>query len=214
MLNYLGLPVAGVDARRRDRSHDRARALADAGAVRRLGRVLPLRAVPLPQGRESRRPSYAGAKGKLVEGHSRSPSSSSRSCCSSFYAIPAWADARRRSSRPRARRSSSASSASSSRGTSTIPGRTASSAAPTSSWCRADNPLGLDRTRSGRQGRHHDDQPAEPAGRPAGARAPVEQGRHPQLRPLRDAREAGRDSGPGHSGLVHPDRDDRRDAAS
>ena len=44
-------------------------------------------------------------------------------------------DARQGISRPRARRWSSASSASSSRGTSTIPGRTASSAGPTSSWC-------------------------------------------------------------------------------
>ena len=58
----------------------------------------------------------------------------------------------------------------------------------------ADNPLGLDRTDPDGEGRHHHDQPAQSAGRPAGARAPVEQGRHPQLRPLRDAREAGRDS--------------------
>ena len=43
MLNWLGLPVDGVGARRRDRPDDRARALADARAVRRLGRVLRVR---------------------------------------------------------------------------------------------------------------------------------------------------------------------------
>ena len=46
-------------------------------------------------------------------------------------------------------------------------------------------------------------QSAEPAGRQAGARASVEQGRHPQLRSVRDARETGRRPGPGHPGLVH-----------
>ena len=69
----------------------------------------------------------------------------------------------------------------------------------------ADNPLGLDRTDPEREGRHHDDQPAESAGRPAGAGAPFEQGRHPQLRPVRDAREAGRDSRDEHPGVVHPE---------
>ena len=51
-----GAAGCGVDARRRDRSHDRPRALADAGAVRRLGRVFRVRAVPLPAQAPTRRP--------------------------------------------------------------------------------------------------------------------------------------------------------------
>ena len=90
MLNYLGLPVAGVDARRRNRSDDRARALADAGAVRRLGRLLPVRAVPVPQGREPEGRATRARRASSPRAP-KSPSRSSRSCCSSFYAIPAWA---------------------------------------------------------------------------------------------------------------------------
>ena len=62
--------------------------------------------------------------------------------------------------------------------------------------------------RSRRQGRHHRDRPAEHAGRQAGARVPVEQGRGAQLRPAADAREAGRGAGHRAAGLVHAD-DDR-----
>ena len=46
------------------------------------------------------------------------------------------------------------------------------------------------------EGRPHDDQPAEPARRSAGARVRLEQGRHSQLRIVRDAGEAGRDPRP------------------
>ena len=88
---------------------------------------------------------------------------------------------------------------------------TASSAAPTSSSWRPT-------TRSASTARDPDakdditdDQPAEPSGQPAGARAPVEQGRHPQLRAVRDAREAGRRSRAWRSRLVHPE---SRDAAT
>ena len=53
MLNYLGMPMqASTHAAEIDHMIG-ARPLADAGAVRRLGRVLPLRAVPVPQGRQS-----------------------------------------------------------------------------------------------------------------------------------------------------------------
>ena len=148
--------------------------------------------------------SYAGAQGQDLEEH-RSRRRDRRSRPARVLRHSGVGDARHGSSRPRARRSSSASSASSSRGTCTIPGPDGKFGRTDVKLVAADNPLGLDRTRSGREGRHHDDQPAEPAGRSAGARAPVEQGRHPQLRPLRDAREAGRDSGPGHPGLVHPE---------
>ena len=48
--------------------------------------------------------------------------------------------------RPRAKRPSFASSPSSSHGTRTTRASTGSSAEPTSSWCRAENPLGLDRS--------------------------------------------------------------------
>src|SRR5919204_5290540 len=45
--------AAGVDARRRDRSNDLARALAHARPVRRVGFLLRLRAGQVPAGRES-----------------------------------------------------------------------------------------------------------------------------------------------------------------
>ena len=132
MLNYLGMPVAGVDARRRNRSDDRARALADAGAVRRLGRVLPVRAVPVPQRREPEG-ELRRREGQDLEGHrSRRRHRRSGAAGRSTRFRPGRSASRR--FRPRARRSSCAWSASSSRGTSTIPGPTASSAAPTSSW--------------------------------------------------------------------------------
>ena len=67
-----------------------ARALADAGAVRRLGRLLPLRAVPLPQGRESDG-ELRRREGQDREGHRDRASRRSKWSCSSFYAIPAWA---------------------------------------------------------------------------------------------------------------------------
>ena len=67
----------------------------------------------------------------------------------------------------------------------------------------ADNPLGLDRTDPNAK----DDittinQLNLPVDRPD-PRAPLEQGRDSQLRPLRNASEAGRDPRHGHSGLVH-----------
>ncbi len=74
------------------------------------------------------------------------------------------------------------------------------------------NPLGLDRDDPGGQGRHHDAQPAAPAGEQAGRDPPVEQGRDPQLQPAAHAGEAGRDPGPVDPGVVHADHDHRRDA--
>ena len=69
----------------------------------------------------------------------------------------------------------------------------------------ADNPLGLDRSDPNAK----DDittinQLNLPIESPR-ARASVEQGRHPQLRGVRDAREAGRHSRHEHPGLVHPE---------
>ena len=64
----------------------------------------------------------------------------------------------------------------------------------------------------GREGRRHDDQPAPPAGGPAGPPHPHEQGRDPLLRPAGDAREAGRDPGDLGRGVVRAEGDDRRDA--
>ena len=73
----------------------------------------------------------------------------------------------------------------------------------------ADNPLGLDRTRSGGEGRLQLDQPACAAGQQAGHHSPLEQGRHPQLQPHSDAGEAGHDPRREHSRVVHAD-DGRR----
>ncbi len=68
----------------------------------------------------------------------------------------------------------------------------------------ADNPLGLDRTDPDAK----DDiitinQLTLPVDRPVLVHL-SQQGRHPQLRAVRDAREAGRHSRPRHPGLVHP----------
>ena len=202
MLDYLGLPVA---------------ASAHAGEIDQMivlvhwlmlvmfvgwGALLPVRAVPLPTRREPKA-SYSGAKGKFAKGR-RWPSPSSRSVLLVFYAIPAWAT-RVRDFRRRAKPPSSESSASSSRGTCSTPAPTASSGGPTSSSCSADNPLGLDRNDPDAK----DDittinQLNVPVDRPVLVHL-IEQGRHPQLRPLRDAREAGRGPRPFDSSLVHPE---------
>ena len=76
-----------------------------------------------------------GRQGQDLEGPRSRRRRSSKSCCWCSTRFRRGPGASRRF-RPRARRSSCASSPSSSRGTSTIPGPTASSAGPTSSWWR------------------------------------------------------------------------------
>ena len=95
--------------------------------------------------------------------------------------------------RRRRTRSWSAWSASSSPGTSTIPARTASSAAPTIEQDRPpEQPAGARPRRSRGQGRRHHGQPALPAGQQAGDRPAEQQGRDPQLQRPRVPRQAGR----------------------
>ena len=116
--------------------------------VRRLGRVLRVRAVPLPQAARNPTASYAGAKGKFAKVHSRSPSRSSEVVLLVFYAIPAWATrvaafaGGERSGRRSRRR------ASSSRGTSTIRDPDGKFGRTDIKLVAADNPIGLDRTGS------------------------------------------------------------------
>ena len=90
MLNYLGLPMqASTHAAEIDHMIG-AGALADAGAVRRLGRVLPLRAVPVPQGRQSRRratPARRASSRRALE----VGVAVVEVVLLVFYAIPAWA---------------------------------------------------------------------------------------------------------------------------
>ena len=90
MLNYLGLPVAGLDARGRARSDDHARALADARAVRRLGRRSSCSCCSGSAAAPIRRPSYAGAKGKISKG-TEVAVAIVEVVLLVFYAIPAWA---------------------------------------------------------------------------------------------------------------------------
>ena len=75
-----------------------------------------------------------------------------------------------------------------------------------------ENPLGIDRIRSRREGRRHDAQSDVSAGEPADHREAAEQGRHSQLRRAGVSCEAGRRPGPDDPRLVHPQRDNRGDA--
>ena len=76
---------------------------------------------------------YAGAKGKFAKGTEVAVAVIEVGAAG-VLRDSGVGDARAARFRRRAKRSSSASSANSSRGTCTIPGRTAGSAAPTSSW--------------------------------------------------------------------------------
>ncbi len=76
----------------------------------------------------------------------------------------------------------------------------------------AVEPPGARSLRSCREGRRHDAQSALSAREQADHREAQEQGRHPQLRRARAAREAGRHSGPDDPHLVRPHRHDRGDA--
>ena len=70
----------------------------------------------------------------------------------------------------------------------------------------AENPLGIDRTDPAAKDDITTINQLHPAGEQAGHRAPLEQGRHSQLQPDPDAREAGRHSRGNDPGLVHADR--------
>ena len=138
--------------------------------------------------------SYAGAKGKCRQGtrgrrrrrrnRAARRSSPSRRGPSASNALP---ERERGDHRPRRRRAVCLEHP--------LSGPpTASSAAPIPKLVAADNPLGLDRTDPNAKDDITTINQLNLPVESAGARAPVEQGRHSQLRPLRDAREAGRHS--------------------
>ena len=106
--------------------------------------------------------SYAGAKGKLVEGP-RSGRRRRRSRAARVLRDSRVGEARAESSRRKAKPSSSASSASSSPGTCTIPEPDGKFGRTDVKLVSADNPLGLDRTDPDAKDDITDDQPAEPA---------------------------------------------------
>ena len=131
-MNDSCLPAARLAARRGARPHAGPRALADAGAVRRLGRLLRLRALPLPRASATRWPTT-----RACTSHASTWLEVGVAVAEAIlligFSIPLWAervdelparDARRRGARGRP---------SSSPGTSTTPAPTASSAGPTSS---------------------------------------------------------------------------------
>ena len=192
-------PVAAPDrlgARRPDRQLAGLGALADGGAVRRLDRLLRLLPLALPRARAIRSPTTP-ARTSHASSWLEGGVAVAEAVLLIGLSIPLWADrvdefpaekdvGRGAGGRRAVRLEHPLSRA-----------RTASSAAPrsTRSTCRR-NPLGLDRSRPGGQGRRHHGQPAPPAGRQAGDRPPLEQGRDPQLQRPRDAHQAGRR--PGH----------------
>ena len=135
----------GVGARRRNRSHDRPRPLADARAVRRLGRCSSSSCCSASARAPIRRRATSAPRARSRR-DSRSASPSSKVLLLVGLRDSRVGDARqgaarreRSDRRPRRRRAVRVE-----RALSRV--RTASSAAPTSSSCRADNPLGLDRT--------------------------------------------------------------------
>ena len=143
MLELLGLPPAGLGPRRPDRRHDRDLALGDAGAVRRLGRLLHLHPDPLPrigasQGRlRGRQEPYIdlsrGGGRRLRGGHPARGSPSRPGPCVSTR------------SHPKTARRSSTSSQSSSNGTPCILAPTVVSGRR-GSLITSTNAIGLDRS--------------------------------------------------------------------
>ena len=133
MLELAGAARAGVGARRRARSDDGPGALADAGAVRRLGRVFPVRPGPVPQRRQSDG-ELCGRERQVREVH-RSAGRDHRDRAARRLRHSRLGDARRRAAERQTRRSSSASSPNSSRGTSSIRAATACSAGSMPSSC-------------------------------------------------------------------------------
>ena len=180
----------GSVARRRYRSDDGPGALADAGAVRRLGRVLPVRAGPVPARRQ---PEGRTTPARTARSRRRpkSPSPSSKWSLLVFYAIPAWATrvkdlpAENEATVVRVVGEQFAWNVH-------YPGADGKFGRTDIKLVSSDNPLGLDRSDPDAKDDITDHQPAEPAGQSAGAGPTVEQGRHPQLRTVRDAGEAGR----------------------
>ena len=191
MTEWLGLPALAAAQRRADRRLDRLVHVFMLVLFVGWGAFFLYCAVPLPP---TRNPvaDYAGA-GRTRRAISRSPSRWSRRLLVGSRFRVGGAGRRLPSRRERSAAVVRV-TASSSPGTSTIPGPDGPSAGPTSSCSTSDKPAGARSVRSGGEGRHHDDQPAEPAGEQADHRAALEQGRHPQLRAARDAREAGRHS--------------------
>ena len=116
-----GTAGCGIHARRRNRQHARPRALADARAVRRLGRVLPVRAGPVPARREPQG-ELRGRERQVREVH-RDRRRDRRDRAARLLRDSGVGHAREERSRRKTRRSSSASSANSSRGTCTIRAR-------------------------------------------------------------------------------------------
>ena len=180
--------------------------LADAGALRRLEHLLRLRAGALPARRATRRPTTAACRAGGPRG-SRAACWSRRSCCSRSSRFPSGArnvDAmpplEQRDDRPRRRRAVRLERPLSRR-------RTASSAARTSRWStRTIRSASIATSRSARTTSSPINRMNLPVGK-AGRDHALEQGRHPQLRPAADAREAGRDSRHRPAGLVHADAD-------
>ena len=144
MLELARTPRRRVRACRRGRPDHGARALADAGALRRLERLLRLRAASLPerrasQGRLSRRARRLVelGRGRRARRRDRPPRVllDSRSGARTSTRCPAEQRGHRRARRRRAVRVERALSRA----------RTACSAAPTFALVGPDNPLGLDR---------------------------------------------------------------------
>ena len=150
MLSYLGLPVqASTHAAEIDQMIV-ARALADAGAVRRAGASSSC--YVLFRFRKGANPSadYVGAKGKISKGIEVAVVVV-EVVLLVFYAIPAWAKRVSKRFRPRTKRSSSASSAEQFAWNIHYPVPTACSAAPTSSWsARTTRSASTARTRTRR----------------------------------------------------------------
>ena len=161
--SWLGLPVAASAHAGQVDQHPGARPLADAGAVRRLGRLLRLRAVPLPPRPRRRGPTITACAARWsswVEGGVLvAEIVAARVLLDAVLEQRAWTTCRT-SRRP----PSCASSPSSSRGTSTIPGADGTFGRTDITLVDPDNPLGLDDADDAGAGRHHHG-PAEPAGR-------------------------------------------------
>ena len=158
----------GVGARRRGGPDHGARPLADARAVRRLGRLLRLRAVPLPAAARSRAPTIAACAG-AGRHVGRRRRARRRDRPARVLLDPVLEHQRRRAAADESQATVVRVVAEQFAWNVHYPGADGMFGRTDITLVNPDNPLGLDRRDAGGEGRHHDDQPAEPAGRQARA---------------------------------------------
>ena len=212
MLEWLGHARRRLGARGRSGPHHGARPLADAGAVRRLGRLLRLRARSLPRGAQPACGLPRRARPLCPRG-SRAACWWPKSSCSRSFRFRSGA---RTSTRCRPNHDSTVVRVVAEQfawnvhypGADGMFGRTRITAR------QPDNPLGLDRRRSGGERRHHH-RSTSCTCRSANARhrLSLQQGRGAQPRAAGDAREAGCGSWHRAAGVVHANQTGRWEIA-